>query len=214
MSKANEEERKAEAAAALEKQRREAEERRQAELAARAKQQQEAEQRQQAEEAERQLREREAEERRRAAELAALAKQQQEAEQRQQAEEAERQLREREAEERRLDEERRRDAEVAAAEEQGAKQRLEDWLRQEKFTGVNDKRKTMMKTKFPLHSAVKRKDVETIQLLLRFGADPTNKDSNGLTPKDLAEKSNKDGSLDAVVQALARVSFKGCAGGA
>merc|ERR1712146_627937 len=113
-----------------------------------------------------------------------------------------------------MGEQRRRDEEAAAAEEESAKQRLEDWLRQEKFTGVNDKRKTMMKSKFPLHSAVKRKDTETIQLLLRFGADPTGKDSNGLTPKDLAQKNNKDGSMDAVVQALVKVSFNGCAGGA
>merc|ERR1711924_344464 len=157
---------------------REDEERRrlaEAELAAQVKRQQEAEQRQQAAEAERQLREREAaeaEERRRAAE----------AEQQRLFEE---QLA-REDEE--IVEQRRRDEEAAVAEEEDAKQRLEDWLRQEKFTGVNDKRKSMMKSKFPLHSAVKRKDADTIQLLLRFGADPTSKDSNGLTAKDLAEK--------------------------
>merc|ERR1711924_211322 len=150
---------------------------------------------------------REDEERRRLAEaeLAAQVKRQQEAEQRQQAAEAERQLREREAaeaeerrraaeaEQQRLFEEQlaREDEEIVEQrrrEEEDAKQRLEDWLRQEKFTGVNDKRKSMMKSKFPLHSAVKRKDADTIQLLLRFGADPTSKDSNGLTAKDLAEK--------------------------
>jgi len=214
MAQAGEEQRKAEAAAALEKQRREEEERRQVESAAEAKRQQEAEQRQQAVEAERQLREREAEERRRASE----AEQQRLIEEQLVREDEERrQLAEAEEERRRQEEvaeQRRRDEESEAAEEQNAKQRLEDWLKQEKFSGVNDKRKTMMKSKFPLHSAVKRKDAETIQLLLRFGADPANKDSNGLTPKALAEKSNRDGSMDAIVQSLAKVSFKGCAGGA
>ena len=98
--------------------------------------------------------------------------------------------------------------------EQDARQRLEDWLRQEKFAGVNDKRKSLMKSKYPLHSAVKRKDAATIQLLIRFGADPTYKDSKGLTPKELAEKGNTDGSMDAIVQFLAKVPMKGCAGGA
>lgn len=212
MAKAGEEQRKAEMAAAAERQRQE--ERRQVDLAAQAKRQQEAEQ---AVEAERLLREceaAEAEERRRAAEV----EQQRLLEEQLAREDAEcRRLAEVEEERRRQEEvaeQRRRDEEAAAVEEQAAKRRLEDWLKQEKFTGVNDKRKTMMKSKFPLHSAVKRKDTETIQLLLRFGADPASKDSNGLTPKELAEKNNKDGSMDAIVQALAKVSFKGCAGGA
>lgn len=211
MAKAGEEQRKAELAAALERQHREEEERRQIELAAQAKRQQEAM------EAERQLREREAaeaEELRRVAE----AEQQRLLEEQLAREDDERRRSAEVEEERRRQEDaieqRRRDEEDAAAEEQAAKHRLDDWLKQEKFTGVNDKRKTMMKSKFPLHSAVKRKDAETIQLLLRFGADPTGKDSNGLTPKDLAQKNNKDGSMDAIVQVLSKVCSKGCAGGA
>jgi len=85
-----------------------------------------------------------------------------------------------------------------------AKARLELWLRQEKFTGVNDKRKSMMKAKYPLHSAVKRQDLDLVQLLMRFNADPSLEDSNNLTPKMLAEKSNKDGSYAAIIQALGR----------
>lgn len=211
MAKAGEEQRKAELAAALERQHREEEERRQIELAAQAKRQQEAM------EAERQLREREAaeaEELRRVAE----AEQQRLLEEQLAREDDERRRSAEVEEERRRQEDaveqRRRDEEDAAAEEQAAKHRLDDWLKQEKFTGVNDKRKTMMKSKFPLHSAVKRKDAETIQLLLRFGADPTGKDSNGLTPKDLAQKNNKDGSMDVIVQVLSKVCSKGCAGGA
>lgn len=62
-------------------------------------------------------------------------------------------------------------------------QRVENWLRQHGFKGVNEKKKEWpwffpWFFTFPLHTAVKHKDVEMIQLLLRFGAE---------TPKDLAE---------------------------
>merc|ERR1712107_954062 len=112
--------------------------------------------------------------------------------------------REEEAEQRRRDE-----ADAAAAlrrreqeEELDAKTRLDAWMKQRNFDGVNEIRKSRMKAKFPLHSAVKVKDVETIKLLLRFNADPSNMDSNGLTAQQVAERNNKDGSLNNIIQAL------------
>lgn len=214
MAKANEAKRQEEAAAkaaALEKQKQAEKERRQQEAAAAAAALEKEKQAEKERQAEKDRREEEA-----AAEAAALEKQRQAEKDQQERDEAEtRRLAELEEARRReeaADQQRRQD-EAAAAEEDAAKQRLDDWLRSAKFAGVNDKRKSMMKAKFPLHSAVKRKDLETIQLLLRFGADPTNKDSSGLTPKDLAEKM-KDKSMDAIVQALSGPVVRGCAGGA
>jgi len=88
------------------------------------------------------------------------------------------------------------------AEDKENRGRLEAWLQQEKFVDVNHKRKSLIKSKYPLHAAVKKQDADMVQLLLRYNADPTLKDSNSQTPKQLAEKSNKDGSLQRILQAL------------
>jgi len=88
------------------------------------------------------------------------------------------------------------------AEDKENRGRLEAWLQQEKFVDVNHKRKFLIKSKYPLHAAVKKQDADMVQLLLRYNADPTLKDSNSQTPKQLAEKSNKDGSLQRILQAL------------
>merc|ERR1712014_564461 len=131
------------------------------------------------------------------------------------AEETERRLTEEarlQAEQERLQKEQeRKNAEEAQkrkeAEEQKQREAQEDmnvanWLKQEKFDNVNHKRKSMMKSKCPLHSAVKRKEVVMIKTLLRNNADPSAKDSNNKTPKQLAEELNKDRSFSSIVQAL------------
>merc|ERR1712113_1051940 len=87
-------------------------------------------------------------------------------------------------------------------EESEAREKMDTWLKQEKFDGVNHKRKSMMKSKYPLHTAVKRQDQTMVQLLLRFEADPTMVDSNKQTPVAIAEKNNKDSSYDAIIRLL------------
>lgn len=105
-------------------------------------------------------------------------------------------------------------AEAARQEEEDARVRLEQWLRRERFEGVNERRKTLMKAKFPLHSAVKRRDLDVVQLLLRFQADPMSRNSSGLTAQQLAQKNNKDGSQDAILQALVGPVRRSVIGGA
>lgn len=88
-----------------------------------------------------------------------------------------------------------------------AREQLEIWLREARYEGVNHKRKTwssktISKSKYPLHTAVKRQDQIVIELLLRFGADPTLLNSSKQTPLAVAEQTNKDNSNDAIIQLL------------
>lgn len=104
------------------------------------------------------------------------------------------------------------DAQLKAAldaEEAAAREVLDEWLRQEHFSGVNGRRRSLLKSKWPLHTAVKRRDLRMVKLLLRFDADPDNTDSNGLTPKQVAERSNKDGSHGDIIRALSRPAAYG-----
>jgi len=135
-----------------------------------------------------------AEQRRREEEEMENQRQQEQMEQERQlaAQEAERKKREAEEQQQRQQE----------AEDKENRGRLDAWLQQEKFVDVNHKRKSLIKSKYPLHAAVKKQDADMVQLLLRYNADPTLKDSNSQTPKQLAEKSNKDGSLQRILQAL------------
>jgi len=65
---------------------------------------------------------------------------------------------------------------------------LSRFLDDHKYTSVNDKRKTMFKFKYPLHTAVKLKDTDMIRVLLAAHADPTLKNSAHETPLELAER--------------------------
>lgn len=101
--------------------------------------------------------------------------------------------------------EQRRVEEAEASSLAQMKANLDEWLKQNKFEGPNIKRKTLVKAKFALHSAVKQNNFTIVQALLRFGADPSLTDSNKLTPKQLAMKNNKGGVLDQIVEALTAV---------
>ena len=58
-----------------------------------------------------------------------------------------------------------------------------EFMEKHGYFGINKKRRTMFKFKYPLHTAVKYKDTYMIRLLLRLRADPTLKSSSGETPK-------------------------------
>jgi len=91
---------------------------------------------------------------------------------------------------------------VKAAEE---KKLLEDFLAGKGYSGVNAKRTRMLKSKYPLHTAVKDNSLELVELLLAACANPTLKNSAGLTPAHLAMKLNTKGSHDAVIRALQKI---------
>lgn len=176
--------------------------------------------------------ERERQESQRAAEAASLERQRKEGEaaaaaeterQRRAVEEAEQQARleqeliEREAAEaetlRKAEEERRLSAQAAeelkqkqeaeARQQEAEEQKqLKAFLKAHGFTGANFKRTRMMKSKYPLHSAVKHKEANMVSILIKNGADPALKSSAGDTPQQLATKLNKAGSHDSVLRAL------------
>jgi len=64
---------------------------------------------------------------------------------------------------------------------------VKPWLTRHGYRDANEPKQTFARhTKFPLHTAVKYKEVEIIKLLLLCGADKHAKDSKGRCPRDVA----------------------------
>mmetsp|Transcript_41634 Transcript_41634/g.77594 ORF Transcript_41634/g.77594 Transcript_41634/m.77594 type:complete len:247 (+) Transcript_41634:88-828(+) len=106
----------------------------------------------------------------------------------------------RDAEHRRLEElEAERLKQVQAAEDQ---EKVRAFCKAHGYTGVDCRRQRLWKFKFPLHSAVKANDAEMVELLLTARADACAKNSAGQTPMQLAQRSNIEGSSDAVLEVL------------
>mmetsp|Transcript_16945 Transcript_16945/g.30670 ORF Transcript_16945/g.30670 Transcript_16945/m.30670 type:complete len:235 (+) Transcript_16945:108-812(+) len=83
-------------------------------------------------------------------------------------------------------------------------QRLQAWLKANRFKGVNAKRsKWLVRFFYPLHHAVRRKDAEIVELLLANDADASLKDSSKRTPLMLAQTlHDKKGEYAQVLTAL------------
>jgi len=80
---------------------------------------------------------------------------------------------------------------------------LKTWLLEEGFITCTDpKAGHFGRTYYPLHKAVKQNSVELVETLLRAGADPSCKNSSGLTPLESARRHNWLGSSSAVIAAL------------
>jgi hypothetical protein len=107
----------------------------------------------------------------------------------------------REAEERREREELEK-ATREAEQKSMEREKVKKFLLEHGYLGVNAKRTKMLKAKYPLHTAVKLGDPEMISLLLSCGADSALKNSASETPKQLAQKLNRNGSHDAAIGAL------------
>lgn len=80
------------------------------------------------------------------------------------------------------------------------KKKVEDFLHNKGFAGINRKRTKLWKSKYPLHSAVKENDPELVQLLLEAKANPACRNSAGETPVQLAKKLNVRGSQTALLR--------------
>jgi len=107
-------------------------------------------------------------------------------------------------EQRRLEEQK---AEEAAAREERAKDeaathKVQKFLKDKGFSGVNSKKTSLMSHKYALHAAVEKKDAETVVALLRCKADPSLQNSSKKTPEQLASSVNKKGSHDQVLTVL------------
>lgn len=101
-------------------------------------------------------------------------------------------------------------AAATAAEEQAkleakleAEQKATEWCKKNGFKNIHTPKKTFRgAVKFPLHTAVKHKNEEMVGMLLRAGAQKNDRDSNNLTPSELAAKLNKDGSHMQIISEL------------
>lgn len=101
-------------------------------------------------------------------------------------------------------------AAATAAEEQAkleakleAEQKATEWCKKNGFKNIHTPKKTFRGAlKFPLHTAVKHKNEEMVSMLLRAGAEKNDKDSNNLTPSELAAKLNKDESHMQIISEL------------
>lgn len=89
-----------------------------------------------------------------------------------------------------------------------AKEAIQPFLLKHGFTGVKAKRQRFWRFSYPLHAAVKEKDAEAVQLLLKAGADPDQVDSSGRTPIILAGRLDRAGSHNEVLQAFGQLLMR------
>lgn len=109
-----------------------------------------------------------------------------------------------EAEKRAEEEKRQRLAALEAAEreEELNRQKVADFLHENGFKSANARVRKNVTTRCPLHVAAKRGSAEIVRLLLAAGADPAQRNSHGMTAKQVAEKLDRDGSHGEVLEAL------------
>ncbi|CAK0894940.1 unnamed protein product [Prorocentrum cordatum] len=157
-----------------------------------AAEQEEQEAQRRAEEDERRRAEEEEEERRRA-ELRRAEEEEEEEERRRLArlEEEQAELAERERRER---------AEALAAQERRAQ--VGAFLKAEGFAGVSAPRRRLLQKSYPLHRAAELGNGQMVEYLLAEGADPSQKNSSGLTAAQVATKKNRGGSHGGALRAL------------
>jgi len=70
------------------------------------------------------------------------------------------------------------------------------------FRSVTSRRRRMLRASYPLHVAVKQNRADVVRLLLLAKADPTQRNSSGTSPWQLAQKLCKNGSHDEVLSQL------------
>merc|ERR1712232_977765 len=86
-----------------------------------------------------------------------------------------------------LEETARRETELKA--KAASDRKVGDFLKSHGFkSDVNSKKSSMLKSKYPLHVAVKEQNVQMVRLLLAAGADKSLKNSSGHTPVQKAEQ--------------------------
>eukprot|EP00439_Symbiodinium_sp_Y106_P072311 s2239_g13.t1 len=83
-----------------------------------------------------------------------------------------------------------------------ARKQVLPFLLQNGFHTVKSKRTFFWRSWYPLHTAVKHNDLETVRLLITAGADPQKLNSRGETPEQLAERLNRSGSHADIIDAL------------
>lgn len=100
-----------------------------------------------------------------------------------------------------------REQQQRCKEEQEDQQKIDAFLKKNKFQDIHACRKTFTmfsasKTFYPIHQAVMQNDAEMVQLLLAAGARPLAKNSSGLTPLAQAQMLDKKGSHAQILKLL------------
>ncbi|CAK9049220.1 unnamed protein product [Durusdinium trenchii] len=83
-----------------------------------------------------------------------------------------------------------------------ARKQVLPFLLQNGFQTVKSKKTWFWRSYYPLHAAVKKKDIETVRLLLTAGADPQKLNNKSETPQQLAERLNRSGSYQEIIEVL------------
>merc|ERR1712012_540507 len=76
------------------------------------------------------------------------------------------------------------------------------FLKQHDYNDVAAPKRTMLKTKYPIHTAAKTGDAKIVAALLEEGANPAQKNSSGQTAAQVAQQKNKNGSHANVLRVL------------
>merc|ERR1712079_71866 len=88
------------------------------------------------------------------------------------------------------------------AQEQERKSLVAAFLKEHGYSGVGTPKRTLLKTKYPIHTAAKTGDPKIVAALLEEGADPAQKNSAGHTAAQVAQQKNKKGSHANVLRTL------------
>merc|ERR1719282_2278076 len=88
------------------------------------------------------------------------------------------------------------------AREQERKALVVAFLKEHGYSDVGAPKRTMLKTKYPIHTAVKTGDPKIVMALLEEGANPAQKNSAGKTAAQVAQQKNRKGSHANVLRAL------------
>jgi hypothetical protein len=96
-----------------------------------------------------------------------------------------------------------REAALEEEERLAAQAKVNAWCKLNGWSDLNAKKKSFMNgTRFPLHEAVSKRNAELVLLMVKAGADRSLKNSKGQTPKELAQKMSKDGSMATILMNL------------
>mmetsp|Transcript_53113 Transcript_53113/g.119725 ORF Transcript_53113/g.119725 Transcript_53113/m.119725 type:complete len:327 (+) Transcript_53113:37-1017(+) len=79
---------------------------------------------------------------------------------------------------------------------------IEAFLKNNGYSSVSAPKRTLLKTKYPIHTAAKQGNPALVRMLLELGADPSQKTSRGWTPAQIAKHRDRRGSHSAVLRIL------------
>merc|ERR1712187_865083 len=94
-------------------------------------------------------------------------------------------------------------AEHAQQEEQEVRTKaIAGFLKEHSFSSAGGPKRSMMKTTYPLHCAAKEGNWQMVEMLLKEGVNPAQKNSSGKTAAQVAQKKYKGGSHTNVLRLL------------